>query len=200
MNSQEIYKEVINIPEVVSYITKDPFKYEIVPFDDRWGTGINTTIIAERNIDPTFMKYDHDVMQISVQRSEHMPSYKISMPYPEFFIYENESIDAKTPLFYMGTFLSTYTIMNDDSNGKFFKTKKEIDAIFNFDIFNYFETLKNEEAHIRMIKTFEYIAHHPFIKEKRIEPEYLNYMRLKIIQFKERIGMPISFKEYAWKI
>ena len=104
MNSQEIYKEVINIPEVVSYITKEPFRYKIVPFVDHRGTGINTTIIAERNIDSTFMKYDHDVLQISVQRSEHMPSYKITMPYPEFFIYENESIDTKTPLFYMGTF------------------------------------------------------------------------------------------------
>ncbi len=41
---------------------------------------------------------------------------------------------------------------------------------------------------------------HPFIKEGRIKSEYLDYLPSKIVQFKERNGIPLSFKEYAWKI
>ncbi len=113
MNSQKIYDEIMNIPEIVSYITSEPFRYKIVPFVDYWGMKMNTCVLAERNLDPTFMKYRHDVMHVSVLRSEHMPSYKIEMIYPKFFINENESIDMDSRFFYNENYLFTYTIMDD---------------------------------------------------------------------------------------
>lgn len=204
MNTQEIYNEIMNLPEIISYITKDPFRYEIAQYNDRWGIPVDTCIIATRSINPRFMKYDHDILEVSVKKSEHANSYKITIPFPLFFIYENESLDEKMPRFFTGTHSITYTYLNDSPPRFFIPKEKEKEAIFNFELYNYFETIINEEPRKRIIKFLDYVIHHPQTNSSLNNlPEYMSYMEYltpKIIKLKDEYGMPLSFKEYAWKI
>ena len=194
MTSQEIYNEIKNIPEIVSYITKDPFKYEIVPFDDRWGMPRDSCVIAARSVNPEFMKYDHDTLEVVIKRSEHINSFKMTIPFPQFFIFKHESLDEKMPLFYTGTYLITCE-QHEDSLTMYYAPKgKEAEVMFNFDLYNYFETIINEEPRKRIIKFLDYL-----ISTKKT-PEYIEYLVPKIVELKDEYGLPLSFKEYAWKI
>lgn len=97
------------------------------------------------------------------------------------------------PLFYTGTYLITCE-QHEDSLTMYYAPKgKEAEVMFNFDLYNYFETIINEEPRKRIIKF-------------RLFNKYEENTRVYGIsgsensRIKKTNTVCLSFKEYAWKI